>query len=873
MSERIVEVTNLPHGTDLARFQAILKKYGLAAYAATVELEGRTGRFRCPEAQSQQARNALHGKKLPGGRALKAEVVAPRPATPVAPPPPPVAWGADRRSRPPYHFVPVDGGAAVTDPPEYHDKIDLDNLWSGELHCTLTALTPLLAANDQYDFGKAVPAVRAALEDLVRSKLRKGPADPVTIEAAKKVLEPLALRGADESVPGAVLIGGAALKGMVRQSFGALLSAPMERVQERHFSYRPNAYLNPDTDDHLTSCAGVISRRVTGGVEVIPLAGLTEVLYVKEPADAQVFRAWGTTEAAELLRASGNPFPPAGPSPLFQSEVTVRDCDLDFHHGRKRPRSRNGQSVKLRNVYLLPYRPGLDGRGVFNQAFHDNNHRRGYRWVVLRWNNTRPPLAIPQAVVDGWRRTVEHLRDDRQGHLLRHPNIGARQGAAVDGLTNLLREGFRPGDVVFFEQEKDAPNRVLTMGHHFRYRWRYRDTIRTTTGLGKAAHAGPVAPDLRDLLCPRPVEWNTNQEGRPEGLSAARLLFGFVGTPDGMYSDCEPLTCGIGGVRGPGQRNDFAMLTGRIAINVAVEQDAARDAGDRFLNADRACLVPLRALGSPKASAVEHYLTQDGIGGRPDAGILCTYGDHDHDNAVGELRGRKFYLHQPKAAEDKTRYDLLAGGNDQVEDPDVLLSDQAVVGRFVSQPRTQFRFTLRFVNLRPWELGALLFTLAPTRADVEFLCQTLQEAGAPLGGWLKRIPVADDLLAHKLGHGRPLGLGSVRIDVDALVRLRAGGDWVVRTDPQGDDARRALLKEFATRMQGLGANLAPWVQRVLIPWLEVHRYAGRHNVDYPRHAQQRTIFNHHSALRTDHAKGRKRRAPNARERHGLADPG
>jgi len=51
---------------------------------------------------------------------------------------------------PPYHFVPIptDGEGrvqAVTDAPVFHDG--KEQLFSGELRCTLTAWTPLLAAN------------------------------------------------------------------------------------------------------------------------------------------------------------------------------------------------------------------------------------------------------------------------------------------------------------------------------------------------------------------------------------------------------------------------------------------------------------------------------------------------------------------------------------------------------------------------------------------------------------------------------------------------------------------------------------------------------------------------------------------------------
>ncbi len=41
------------------------------------------------------------------------------------------------------------------------------------------------------------------------------------------------------------------------------------------------------------------------------------------------------------------------------------------------------------------------------------------------------------------------------------------------------------------------------------------------------------------------------------------------------------------------------------------------------------------------------YLKQSPVATKKDAGWLCTYGDHYDDNTAADLRGRKFYYHQP----------------------------------------------------------------------------------------------------------------------------------------------------------------------------------------------------------------------------------
>jgi hypothetical protein len=219
----------------------------------------------------------------------------------------------------------------------------------------------------------------------------------------------------------------------------------------------------------------------------------------------------------------------------------------------------------------------------------------------------------------------------------------------------------------------------------------------------------------------------------------------------------------------------------------------------------------------------------------------------------------------------------------------MLLGDQAGIGRFVSKPGTQFRFALRFVNLRPWELGALLLTLQPTLDGVHRLHAGLPEsARAPLARWMQRVEQKGwnanpaRLLAHKLGHGRPLGMGSVTVRADGLRRLAvdAGRQLPAVREYRGDALREQTEQAIDPLAKHLAGTLPPaaltaWVDRCLLPWLEVHRYAGRRRFDYPRRSekgQPATIFNHHTHLRGHHADGRKRRKPSGpRPRAGLPE--
>ncbi len=813
-----------------------------------------------------------------------------------------------QREPAPYHFVPIEPASAVEDGPVWHDRLDLDTLWSGELHCTLTALTPLLAANDQYELAQARPELHQAFETLARQRFGSVPLPPIKEE--KKILEPLADSKTGSTEPGAVLIAGAALKGMIRHAVAALLSAPMERVQERTASYRPN--IKTLTGKHNPIRVAIPAFVAGGGgwqdeakttpypVNLIVLDGLVGTICFVHP-DALPHlppRIQSLCNEEPQARAAryADPRQRAGLCLTHQEADAIRGVGLSMANILKR----GGPNSPTRLEGWLPVvnLNGIDLGAELNRRFHEMNPELarelstkspgGYPLLFVRLPDRARETPLNDLVLlRAFYRSLLHLADGDQGHLLKHPLIDGREDGKTVGerLRAFRTRGLLPGDIVYLE-ETDSGNGAnwSSLGHHFYYRWRFRTTLhRTPLPADQGGHAQQLAPGLRDILCPRPLEMTP---GRPEKLSAARLLFGFVGTSQGGYAETEPLTFGLGLEEKGGKKkpSDFAQLAGRVAVNMAVEQDANVALTERFLNADKSCLVPLRPLGSPKPSAVEHYLTQDRLDERPDGGILCTYGDTPTDAAVGKLRGRKHYLHQPDAASKPACYELLGPASADWKSGDNfnLLSDQASIGRFVSKPGRKFRFTIRLVNLRQWELGALLFALEPMFDDVKQLHDLLPEkARGPLRKWIdkaeQKVWHANParMLAHKLGHGRPLGLGSVTVRVEAMRHLVKDEAKLMDWRDEGAEERRKAIAAFAAHMaKQPDAILALWVERCLVPWLQVHRYAGRTSFDYPRLERRgdRTIFNYHSELRSQHADGRKRAARQGRrERLGLPE--
>jgi CRISPR-associated protein (TIGR03986 family) len=487
----------------------------------------------------------------------------------------------------------------------------------------------------------------------------------------------------------------------------------------------------------------------------------------------------------------------------------------------------------LDHVYFQ-YAGGIDGSGKLAQAF---NGSRVYHHVMVKrehWERARD-YVVPTEVLEHYKCTQVHLRDTQEGHLRNeHPLTKNLKEAGIkavvhdiDWHTGVIQQ---PNYLIYVELEHDQPGdrgHIVSLGHHFRYRWRYADTVRTHWTGGTEF---PTRAILRPLPQERPASDATGKHQPPQQLSGARLFFGYV------VDEETPGTARIG-------KGDYTRLAGRLAFNMALEvlpeyQDPTNES--RFVNSRQACVVPLKILAAPRPSAVEHYLTQARRNERQDGGTLITYGDLFTDSALageprGELKGRKFYLHQPDAASDATCYQQL--------DDETVKGNQVALARFISKPGAQFRFTLRFQNLRLWELGAVLLALEPE----PLLDEALRLASPGGRRRLENIKnaagtPAQPLFAHKLGHGRPLGLGSVRIQVDELHY------WTSMLELVKDDLRTQAQAAFLEKFRQIPED-------VRLLWLQMHQYRGRSRAAYP--TKDGTIYHYHTEKRRDHAKKRR----------------
>jgi CRISPR-associated protein (TIGR03986 family) len=228
--------------------------------------------------------------------------------------------------------------------------------------------------------------------------------------------------------------------------------------------------------------------------------------------------------------------------------------------------------------------------------------------------------------------------------------------------------------------------------------------------------------------------------------------------------------------------------------------------------------VPLPILGQPKPSAWEFYLRQDS-NSKP-----VTYGDLPGD-AGGELAGRKYYRHQPKVQQ----------LGDIMGTPEAERSDQSTYARCICAVGTKFKFAVRFARLRKWELGALMAVLTP-----EFLGET------------------GKTYAHKLGLGRPLGMGSVRIAIDAM-RVRRERDAALATEDNRIEFEVGAIGALKEKLSGSDC----------MQWLKLHQYGPSGNISYPMESAMRrqpppppqTIYDWHTNRRREYSELRREKDP------------
>lgn len=703
--------------------------------------------------------------------------------------PTPTNWDSPTKGTElPYDFVPVLHERMTAEAPIWHDgsHADPDSLYSGELRCTLTTLTPTIVGNQQVAFGEVdnqlqieIDAYRPDINNAGEiaterqrrlnrpnanaRKIDKDMADELqaiqNARNAKKLLLPLRATFLPD---GPVLIPGESIAGMLRHSLGALLNAPMERVQPGSFSYRPNVLIPNGAPSSRPMAAEVIRVDLDMLTLELKLCNLQGLLFVHGD-DSTLFT--GLTLPATL---------PAG---FAQANWARR-----IGRGRECIEPDPAGALKLAAAHrALRYQFGTAGRSGFVRN-GPNPSPGPHPSVVVPQANFRPrSLIVEPAVVHQYRETLHHLGDGEHGHL-------ARARGVLPNNWNLASHvrALQPGDVVFCEVVTVRGNdRVISFGHNFRYRWRQLNGVTDLVTHFDAGN-GRWTTTRRPELSPHADE-RAGANGRPEKLTAVRNMFGYVvDARNKALRDAQPSLA-----------DPFDRMAGRLSFNFALERVKGGETDeDRFDGWPEPWLF-LHPTVEPKPQFDRSYVPGAGCGWG--GGLLVDGGKVHVQGWTPNFAGRKFFLHQGSydattglvtlPPEHYDLRDLMANPGKTAHTRWDLLrfvwSDQAQIARHVSAPGRQFGFTLRFKSLRGHELAAVAAVLSP-----DLLAQAIHErrsdGSSRVVRRMKRHVGTDAeayAFANKLGHGRALGLGSVRIEIDSALRWPSkAGDSVQAID-------------------------------------------------------------------------------------------
>lgn len=466
----------------------------------------------------------------------------------------------------PYGFVPLPK-ELTSEPPVWHDGTSSAGRLSGEVRFELETLTPFLVGWRRGQLGDAESdwPLPANLEGA-------GP-----LAAKKSVLCPL--RAPWEKHP--VVIPGDTLKGLLRHELGALLGAPMERVAERSYSYRPNLKY-PDRPEGR----------------------------FLEPRLARV-------RAQATIDIDGSSWPV--PEQLDILSMATRDEQAYF------PRRERGSRDVIRPTHNAePYRGGMGGGRALPDAVLSEDARRklihthiDVQQLRVEHSSVRPMSAV----IDQYAATLTHLLDTIEGHFSsRHPNTGMdqqKQGLGREAVMQGAQHAFQPGDLIWVEWDTEKRS-IVSLGWHYYYRWAYTDSVRRTGGRLERRGLFPLGDELKP-----------DADGAPTRLTAVRRLFGYTGD--------NPGSSGIG-------REDHVQLMGRVSVNAGLEVVGDADTDEtRFL--EPTFLKELgMPRPSAVEHYLQQPNFPNPMGGRPDKAQLLTYGDATGYDAPGELAGRKFYL-------------------------------------------------------------------------------------------------------------------------------------------------------------------------------------------------------------------------------------
>ena len=366
----------------------------------------------------------------------------------------------------PYGFVSLPE-KLTSSPPIWHDGTNSKNRLAGEIRFELKTLTPLLVGWERGQVGDEecdwpVPATLPNIGQLAHKK---------------SVLCPLRAPWGKRPV----IIPGDSLKGLLRHEVGALLGAPMERVAERSYSYRPNALFPKDPNPRLIAR---IARVPSNAIEMQEL---------DDKIDDKV---------------------------RVPTKLELMPTNLRYDKSR----NRNKNYYRFDDGNGGPYR---GGRGAGDKL---NSKRKLHNELTVNASQPIETVDVPKDAQDGYLATLRHLVDLDHGHFSeRHPDV-PNTVKGEDARKRILEAAknvvFQPGDMIWVEWDTEKEC-IVSLGWHYYYRWAYVDSVRKRGGRLERHGLFPLDEE-------RSLDGTEQDKHRaPKELSAVRRLFGYTGDNEG----------------------------------------------------------------------------------------------------------------------------------------------------------------------------------------------------------------------------------------------------------------------------------------------------------------------------------------------------
>ncbi|MDY0095784.1 MAG: TIGR03986 family CRISPR-associated RAMP protein [Candidatus Vecturithrix sp.] len=526
-------------------------------------------------------------------------------------------------------------------------------------------------------------------------------------------------------------IPGSSLRGMIRTLVEITSYAKFKYFDDKNLYFRSFADVTSSLrNDYVQKMV----QRVEGAYAIKPLAGYLKYSGSQlaiAPAVEKDHTTFYKVEERLVQEKLGESVYPESMSRRVEARGKIRiqpnrNYKFGFHEvffKKQAPDQHEHGKYRRRSVWLY-YGKVTD----IMSAENGNRAPQGWEKGTLVWTGWMYGKHMHWVIneQDSDKNQIINL-DERETHyqqLLKSYKDDANRDEQANLLKTLRERGNGSGVPCFYITDKQG--RVTTFGHTGMFRLAYdlsiqdhipkhlvNTTYKITPERLDRLEKDEVFTEFREALLPKLNELQQTEEFEEEAFE--KQLQGLLERiPEKHRNHCE---------------KTLKRHLQVIDIPEAIFGNESLFAGRVFFEDARLCdeqsdvlmdeVVP-KILASPKPTTFQHYLVQTTENNRE----LNHYNTHD-----AAIRGYKQYWHKSGKVWEDPQKDWIQKNYGEIYKHQTQYTKIKPI-----EPRTQFTGRIRFENLSDVELGALLFNLK-----------------LPEGCY------------HKLGMGKPLGLGSVEI--------------------------------------------------------------------------------------------------------------